>query len=561
MDRTCPQCQATFTVTDDDLAFYEEVSPTINGETYTIPPPTLCPPCRLQRRICFRNERCFYRRTCDATGKDIISIYAPDAPYTVYEQTEWWSDNWDPLAYGRDIDFERPFFEQVAELWKEVPLISLWNVDCENALYNNNCFSLKDSYMCYNSDHGERCLYCYVTERGQDMTDCAFAQDSELCYQCIDCTKCYQCLFSQLLDNCNHCLFCSDCIGCQDCFGCHGLRQKKYHMYNEALSEDEYKKRIADMQLTHERIQEYQKQSEAVRLTVPQLCVKQVQCEQCTGNMLYNCKNVQNSFDVHNAENVQNAIYSPWDVRQSRDLYATADIELGYEVMAGGQGIFKTAFINGLVNGLNDSYYCVLCGGGSKHLFGCISLMRYDYCILNKQYSKEEYESLVPKIIAHMQSTGEWGEYFPVDISPFAYNETIAPDFFPLSQQEAEAKGYRWKDIKTDPPEATKTIQAHQLPESITDIPDDILNWAIVCDTTKKPFKITKQELSFYRTMKVPVPRLHPEERYRQRIAKRLPRQLWERQCHTCQKNIQTAYAPERPEKVYCEECYLKEVY
>jgi len=30
------------------------------------------------------------------------------------------------------------------------------------------------------------------------------------------------------------------------------------------------------------------------------------------------------------------------------------------------------------------------------------------YCILNKQYSKEEYEELVPKIIEHMQKTGEW---------------------------------------------------------------------------------------------------------------------------------------------------------
>lgn len=43
----------------------------------------------------------------------------------------------------------------------------------------------------------------------------------------------------------------------------------------------------------------------------------------------------------------------------------------------------------------------------SSDIFGCIGLRNKQYCIFNKQYTKEEYEKLVPKIIEHMQKNGE----------------------------------------------------------------------------------------------------------------------------------------------------------
>jgi len=106
-----------------------------------------------------------------------------------------------------------------------------------------------------------------------------------------------------------------------------------------------------------------------------------------------------------------------------------------------------------------------------------------------------------------------------------------------------------------------KTIPAEKLPALIKDIPDDILNWAIECEETKKPFKILKQELAFYRKMNLPIPHFHPDERHKRRMASRNPRKLWKRECGKCGLEIETTYAPEKPEKVYCEKCYLKEVY
>tara|TARA_B100000315_G_scaffold255442_1_gene298830 strand:- start:690 stop:1232 length:543 start_codon:yes stop_codon:yes gene_type:complete len=180
---------------------------------------------------------------------------------------------------------------------------------------------------------------------------------------------------------------------------------------------------------------------------------------------------------------------------------------------------------------------------------------------LNKQYSKEEYEKQVSKIIEHMKETGEWGEFFSITSSPFAYNETMAQEYFSMTKEEVEAKGWRWRDIKDEIPEVEKTIPGNQLPDSIDDIPDDILNWAIECEVTQRPFRIVSQELAFYRSMKLPIPHLHPDLRHKKRMEMRNPRKMFDRQCDNCSKEIQTTYAPDRPEKVLCEECYLKEVY
>lgn len=63
-----------------------------------------------------------------------------------------------------------------------------------------------------------------------------------------------------------------------------------------------------------------------------------------------------------------------------------------------------------------------------------------------------------------------------------------------------------------------KTIKASLLPEDITNIPDDILNWAIECEVTKKPFRIVKPELEFYRKHNLQIPHRHPDQRYIDRL-------------------------------------------
>jgi len=99
------------------------------------------------------------------------------------------------------------------------------------------------------------------------------------------------------------------------------------------------------------------------------------------------------------------------------------------------------------------------------------------------------------------------------------------------------------------------------LPLNANEIADDIIDKVILCEVTGKPYRITKGELEFYRKHTIPFPRKHPDQRYLERFQKRNPRHLRDRNCAKCSAPIKTSYAPERPEIVYCEQCYNKEIY
>jgi len=248
-----------------------------------------------------------------------------------------------------------------------------------------------------------------------------------------------------------------------------------------------------------------------------------------------------------------------WKGKDMMDCLGTGkESELMYEVTAAVTNQ-RISFSSNIALS-NDCLYCE-CISHGRYLFGCIGLSHRKYCILNKQYSKEEYEKLVPKLIEHMRSTGEWGENIPVSISPFAYNETIAQEYFPLVKEEALAKGFRWRDEILEIPNVEKIIPAERLPMSIEGIPDDVLNWAIECQETRKPYMISAQELLFYRKMNIPLPRLHPEQRHSARQKLRLPAKLWKRECGNCETSLQTSYAPDTPDQIYCEPCFLEVVY
>jgi len=67
MQKKCKKCSINFEITNEDLEFYKKVSPVFNGEKIEIPTPTLCPDCRQQRRISFRNFYKLYKSKCSAT--------------------------------------------------------------------------------------------------------------------------------------------------------------------------------------------------------------------------------------------------------------------------------------------------------------------------------------------------------------------------------------------------------------------------------------------------------------------------------------------------------------
>ncbi|MGC9968865.1 MAG: hypothetical protein ABSC29_04030 [Minisyncoccia bacterium] len=577
--KTCANCKTRFTIEPDDFSFYQKID---------VPPPTFCPGCRYIRRLLDRNEYNFYRRKCNATGENIISIYRPDAPFPVYKQDYWKSDAFDGLAYGRDFDFSRPFFEQYEELRRVVPHLALVNASSENSEYTNQSQDNKDCYMLVTSNTSEKCMYgSWCQNKCFFLSDCYMVEGSEFCYECMNLTKCSRCRWCRDCSDCIDICFSVDCRGCTNCFGCVGLRNKQNCWGNEQLDKIEYGRRLKEFPWTNGAIARAQEELSKLRVKIPVKYYHGSQTQNSSGDYLENTQRVRMAF---NCRDNKDTAYMQDAWNQTEDCLDCTEIiiaQLSYEI----QGVdtpHRTIVARSCFDTVVDSCYCDMCFN-ANNCFGCFGLKQKQYCILNKQYSKAEYLALKEKIIDHMKQAGEWGEYFPPNVSPFAYNESMAQDYFPLMREEAVKRGYSWYDRPATQYDITLT--SDKLPRTISETTDDILNQTIQCKTQeseeekkKNPlcvtaFKIVPLELTLYRKIGIPVPEYCFPCRRTKRFAFRNPRTLYKGVCQCngpkatckntaehfhgashCPNGFETSYAPDRPEIVYCEQCYNAEV-
>lgn len=549
MMQTCQRTGRNFTVYPDEEAFLQKISFTFGQETIHPPLPVYEPEVRLQLRAAHRNEQHMYKTKSALSGKDIVSLYHPDGPYKVYSEEEWKSDRWDPMEYGREFDFSRPFFDQFYELQKDMPRIALISVNNENSDFTTGTGYCKNCYLINSSENCEDCYYGKLLQQCTSAVDCSYLYNSELCYECFSVYGSYKCQHVSFSQNCNDCFFSSNLKSCSNCCLCTNLSHKEYHFMNEPLSREEYEERLREFrgspELTDQMKEKYVDNMRRMVWKYANIS----NCENCTGDYLENSRNCLDCYDVNDSEDCR---YIQVGV-QIKDCYDCCNMylkpELCYDTM-GTIEAYNCAYCLFIFYSRNLLYseFCFNC----SDCFGCSGLTRRQYCVFNKQYTKEEYERLVPKIIEHMKGTPlrspdgsfagyEWGLFFPPKLAPFGYNESLAGEYMPLAQAEAEELGFSWREAAAGDYKA---------------LPD-----AISCEITGKNFRLTPQELKFYKNNQIPLPRRHPDQRHKDRMALRNPRQLWQRQCDKCSLEIKSTFAPERPVVVYCEDCYLATVF
>lgn len=517
----CTVCNSGFLASESEVAFRQQLG---------FPAPASCPDCRRQQRLVFRNEWNLYRRKCDATGKDIVSIFSQEKKIPVYSQEYWWSDNWSALDYGKDFDFGKSFFEQFAELYAQVPQLALNNSQSQNSVYTNQSQNNKSCYLITASNYNEDCLYGAWFQRCKDCSDCLYIEDCELCYEVLNGTKCYNCSWCENIETCDNCHFCKNCIGCSDCFGCINLRNKQYCIFNEQYSKEAYFQKIASLKPHINQLEEFY-------IKHPHKFYVGKNTENFTGDYVQMVKNSYDAFNCRHSENVKYCT-DAWNIRNCQDLTETLTNDYCLELEGCSENVSLAFSMKN--HQVSFGAYNILCFS-SKNIFGCVGLRSTDYCILNKKYSKEEYNNLMPKIVEHMKKTGEWGRYFPAWISPFGYNETVASEYFELSKEEALKNGYNW----------------YEKNESIISLDNPDTH---ICNETGKAFKVIPQEKSLYARLNIQTPSLHPEIRFKKRMAKRNPRKLWSRACLHCGVDLESTFAPSRKEFVYCESCYLAKI-
>ncbi len=567
----CSQCSAPFEITPDDLAFYEKVSPVFNGKTELIPPPTLCPDCRRQRRLTWRNEKKLYHRKCDLTGRQIISIYSPDKPFKVFDSDEWHSDKWDPMTFGRPFDFTRPFFAQWEELRSNVPLPSMnLRYQNENSDYTNLSARNKNCYLIFAANDNEDCYYSTYLHRSQNVVDCFFTFDSQRCYECIDCYNGYNLLYAKNCKNCSDSALLSNCQSCKNCLGCVNLKNKQYYIFNQQCTEEEFTKKYAEAIRSRQELEQARAEFLNLEATLPHPFLSGHSNDNVSGDHISSSKNVHDSYDVTYCEDCKYCVW--WHrAKNCYDCYGWAlPGELGYENHLVGNGFYNVRFSESCANDVSNLLYCRYCENSTSDCFGCLGLVHKKYCILNTQYTQQEYEELMPRIIEHMRKppyqshagsgTGqEWGEFFPAALSPYGYNETVAQEYFPLSEEQVRSRGWNWR--QEDEEEKQYLGPTVPIPDTVADVADSITGSILTCEVTKRPYKIIPQELQFYREMNISLPVRCFDQRHKERMALRNPRRLWDRECAKCKKEIMTSYSQDRPEIVYCESCYLETVY
>ena len=490
----------------------------------------------MQNLYAYRNERSFHKRTCDKCGKSVVSIFPQDSVYKAYCNDCWWHDQFDPLASGRDFDFQKPFFEQFDELLKATPLVSLVIGDSQNSDYTNYAMWNKNCYMVSSSDYNQDCFYSSYIFRCRDSADCIFTSDCELSYGCVDTKKSYGSVFVQNCSSVNNSLFCYACRNCENCIGCVNLRGQKNHIFNKPATfeeVDKLRKWLFDSRINIRRFfDDFQK----FKIKFPHKAAEMESCDNCTGDRLVRCKNLDNCFDMVESEDCQNCILGI-GAKDCTNSIGVPDAELCHQVVGcpGNYGIRNSVLI-----WPKSSYleYCLFTRA-SHNCFGCVSLHKNEFCILNKQYTKEEYSVMVDKIKDHMIKTGESDQFFPIAISPFAYNETAAQDYYHLSRDEALAQGYKWRD------NYSAQIVAPGMPE---------------CATCGKSFKITSQEKALYGKIGLSSPDQCCDCRHNLLMSMRNPRHVWNRRCGNCGYDVESSFSEDMSEIVYCEKCYLKVV-
>ena len=545
----CQNCKASFTIDASDFAFYEKMG---------VPAPGLCPECRMKRKLLWRNEVTLYKRNCLLCDKSIIAMYHPTAPYTVFCEECYKSDKWDARSFAQEYEPEKLFMEQLKNLIVRVPKEALYmgkpSVDTP---YQNFAGGNKSCYLVFNSPDNEESLYSRGIMKCKNVVDAYFTIGAELCYEAVNANKSSRIVWGQnVLDSLNS-YFLLNCTGVQNCFACVNLRHKSYHFFNEPLSKEEWKQRIGEITGSYAKMQEARAKFEEFTLQFPRREHNNLRSTNSSGEYIFESKSAHSCFEVFSSENCK---YS-FAIKLTKDSYDAVgrglNSELLLETVAVGEGCSRVTGSWGVGTSHNIEYSYDL--RDCEYCLGCVGLRHAKYSILNKQYTEAAYHELRDRIIGELKRDGVYGLYLPPELSPWAYNETLAQEFSPLSKQEALGQGFRWQD---DIPQTQgkETLKPENIPDHIKEVQDNILNEILVCVTCKRNYRLIHSELEFYRRILIPIPRQCFFCRHADRIRRRGPFKIFDRTCARCGKAIKTNFVPERPEIVYCEQCYNAEV-
>ncbi len=595
--KTCKWTWEEYPIYEKEAEILDKISPVFDWKKYSLPYSNLSPKAREIRRMMWRNERNLFKRKCDATGKDIISVYGPEYQWMVYYFKDYNSDIWNPFDYWIN-------FEEITDIWKSIkdfftntPARSLNLRDAmENCDYSNYGQSAKDCYMCQCPAMSEKSMYSFTPIFSNYDIDSYLSEKSEITYESLYSMWTYKCFYCQDVSNSNDCYFSKDLKNCKNVIGCVWLDDKEHYIFNKKVTKKDFENKLNDIFKDYSSVEKFKKESNDFFIRFPKRNLINLNSENIIWNNIRYSKNIIWWNNIIQLEDSLYCSVSWLSSNNLKDCYASWLNSSYVNEFIWMSDTFKSSFWI-FVSAIN-SYYVTWWKVDNS--FFTIWLENQEYCIFNKKYSREEYEKKAPIIIEKMMEQWLWWEFFTAEFSPFAYNDSIANDYYPIKniiyldenkniiKNESNDSTWEWTIYILEPNKFLssaildlgweekisikwrikeeeiiiqnwiKIIKAIDLPEKISDVKDDILDSVIICKQTNKPFKIIKQELDFYRKYNLPIPRLHPKVRFKNRLNKLPKKDLSLINCSKCNTQILSVWWKEN---VICQDCYLWEKY
>jgi len=581
----------------DEFALYDIEKDALDKQGFKYP--DICAKCRFRMLYSYLNDRHLYHREDSLSGDKVVSIYSADYSWDIVEAQKYKDMMVDghALKYGRELwnDIMWDFKKLYADFLKPSRMVYPW---LENSEYASHSGWAKNLYLsfCIFQDC-EDIFYSYrILGACTQMINVVDASESSQVYSSRMIESSHDISFSSNISDSNTLMFCYNMQSSNNCLFCCNLVNAKYQIWNKQYTKQEYEKISAEIseqiktQDWYKQLEEKYREFLKENLIEPSLNIQN--SEAIAGDNIYYSSNSINSFKWIWNQDCVNTILT-WNDRLDKQTGLISSIESGQhcENVIGccsfGQQITNLFFMYSATNSTN-CYYCMDLADCDECMFST-GLRNKKHCILNKQYSEEQYFEIKEKIITHLKQTWEWGDFLGFDMSLFPYNDTSSYDFwkvnkviYPDGREEIVDVSAKWiVTLKTDDfiSEAVldlwwkETIDIKwrtrdkevNVPDdmnimkdvpSIDDISDDILNKALICEKTWRPFRIIPQELEFLRKKWFPIPSTHHEVRIDTLLKQRPVWELHVGNCDKCSKDMLSVFSGEIDYRVYCPECY-----
>jgi CxxC-x17-CxxC domain-containing protein len=547
-------CESDFDILNEDIAFLVMLR---------VPAPNYCPTCRRIRRVIFMGSNRFFKRPCNAPGhtETVISVLPAECPFPVYDYIYFIGDEFDPFSFGSEWEEGTSPMGTLLSLREIFPMPSFLNRDSLslNSDYSNGGRNLKNGYFAFGCFDSENVLYSNLILKSKDVMDSRAIRHSEFVYNSLASDYVYKSSYVYFSTHIVDSMFMFDCRNCDYCFGCVNLRNKKYCVYNEQLTKEDYEIFIKNIHpISINKIKEYEQKFWQLVKSLPMNASHNLGSENVSGVGITNSKDIYDCVDADKSEHIRYADGAMSHKDSMGILFSGGHSHNLYGTINVGSEASNVKFSV-------SSKYCTDCEFvfNSKNLsncFMCFGLQNKSYCILNKQYKEKDYFNIVDKMKTEMLKRGEYEDGLGFSFSAQPYNFSSGYTTYPLTDEEIkELGGYLGNEPDTNAGDIA-TIEPKDLPQTIEDTSDDVLNKAILCEKTNRPFRIVPAELAFYRNMGLPLPSIHPTPRMRVFADQKPTSKKYQAICAKCSKEIQSMFDPSEEYFLYCEKCYQSEV-